>query len=193
LDSLQRELLEALKNPSDAKNQMSSKKLMFKVYRDKARLFALKREEQNAHDSHKKAERILKEELVVASSSKKSLNLSMRIEVSVKIAKLQLLKGLWISKFGYEKSIDEMMEAYHLFSDAIGDEKNYFGANCQLEIGSNYLRLKNAADASAILTLAVEILESIFGEDHPLIQKYYNYSSEVYSYSNDDASMLSMA
>lgn len=38
---------------------MQTKKLLFKVYRDKARLSALKRDEQSAHEYHKKAERIL--------------------------------------------------------------------------------------------------------------------------------------
>ena len=59
----------------------------------------------------------------------------MRQEVSIKIAKLQFLKGLWSSMFSWEKSIDEMMEAYHLFSEAAGDENNYYGANCLMEIG----------------------------------------------------------
>ena len=70
----------------------------------------------------------------------KSLNKSVRQEVSVKIAKLQFLKGLWTSKFSFEKSIDEIIEAYHLFADAIGDEKTTFGANCLIEVASNYLR-----------------------------------------------------
>ena len=39
----------------------------------------------------------------------------------------------------------------------------------------------------------MEILEKIFGEGHPMIQKYYNYSAESFSYSNDHTSMLTMA
>jgi hypothetical protein len=106
--------------------------------------------------------------------------------VTIKVAKLQLLKGLWISKFGFEKSIDELVEAYHLFTECIGEEKNYFGANCQLEIGSNYLRQKEAGTCTAFLNEAVASYEHLFGEDHPMIQKYYNYSSEVFSYSDEE-------
>jgi hypothetical protein len=117
----------------------------------------------------------------------------MRVDASIKNAKLQLLKGMWIAKFGFEKSIQELMEAYFRFSDAVGDEKNYFGANSFLEIGSNNMRLKNQADAASYLSQAVQIFEHLFGEDHPLIQKYYNYSADVFSYSEDHDSMLSMA
>jgi hypothetical protein len=96
----------------------------------------LKRDEGKAYEAHKRAERILKEEMVEFQSSKKGgLNTSMRQEVSIKIAKLQLLKGLWCAKFSFDKSIEEMVEAYHLFIEAIGDENNYYSANCQLEIG----------------------------------------------------------
>lgn len=105
-----------------------AKKLKFKVHRDQARLFALKRDEDRAQENHRIAERILKEEMVIG--DKKSLNQSMKQEVSIKIAKLQLLKGLWTSKFGFEKSNEEMLEAFHLFADCMGTEENYYGANC---------------------------------------------------------------
>jgi hypothetical protein len=111
----------------------------------------LRRDEAKTNEAHKKAERILKEELIPMSKASKDLNQSMRVETSVKIAKLQLLKGLWISKFGFDKSVDELIESYHMFSDAIGDEKNYFGAHCQLEIASNYLRQKEHATCTAFL------------------------------------------
>jgi hypothetical protein len=73
------------------------------------------------------AEKILKEELVITG---RSLNQSMKQEVSIKIAKLQLLKGLWTSKFSFDKSNEELLEAFHLFADCFGTEDNYFGANC---------------------------------------------------------------
>lgn len=41
--------------------------------------------------------------------------------------------------------------------------------------------------------MAVETFEHLFGEEHPIIQKYFNYSADVYSYSDEYASMLSMA
>lgn len=69
----------------------------------------------------------------------------------MKIAKLQLLKGIWLSKFDYQRSTDALFEAYYLFEDVIGTEDNYFGANCQLEIGNNYLRLKEPQTATAFL------------------------------------------
>jgi hypothetical protein len=67
------------------------------------------------------------------------------------MAKLQLLKGLWTGKFDYTKSSDELVEAYHQFSEVIGNEDNYFGANCQLEIGNNYLRLKEPSTCIGFL------------------------------------------
>lgn len=80
-----------------------------------------------------------------------------------------------------------------MFADAQGDERNYFGANCQLEIASNYMRQKDISGASTSLHQAVDTYEHLFGEDHPLMQKYYNYSSDLFSYSNDNVSMISMA
>jgi hypothetical protein len=35
---------------------------------------------------------------------------------------------MWSGKFDMPKSIDELIEAYHLFAEATGEEKNYFGA-----------------------------------------------------------------
>ena len=117
----------------------------------------------------------------------------MRVESTIKSAKLQLLKGLWITKFGFDQSVNELMEAYFMFADAQGDERNYFGANCQLEIASNYMRQKDISGASTSLHQAVDTYEHLFGEDHPLMQKYYNYSSDLFSYSDDNVSMISMA
>ena len=116
----------------------------------------------------------------------------MRQEVSIKIAKLQLLKGLWSSKFSWEKSIDEMMEAYHLFKEAVGDENNYYGANCLMEIGQNYLRKRDIESATQFLNSGVQTYEHLFGEQHPILQKYYNYSSEVFSAANDNTAMMQM-
>ena len=56
-----------------------------------------------------------------------------------------------MSKFDYQKSTDEYIEAYHLLSELMGTDENYFGANCQLEIGNNYLRQKNHQTATAFL------------------------------------------
>lgn len=97
-------------------------------------------------------------------SSGKGLNQSIRVESSVKIAKLQLIKGLWSSKFSFDKSIDEMMEAYHLFKEAIGDENNYYGGNCLMEIGQNYLRKKDIESATQFFNSGVKIYEDLYGE-----------------------------
>ena len=126
------------------------------------------------------------------SNSRKNLNQSMRLESSIKIAKLQFIKGLWSSKFSWEKSIDEMMEAYHLFGEAVGDEKNYYGANCLMEIGQNYLRKRDIDSSTQYLNSGVEIYEKLFGDAHPILQKYYNYSSEVFSSANDNDAMMQM-
>lgn len=74
------------------------------------------------------AEKILKEELYQG------------VSTNIKIAKLQLIKGLWMTKFDINKSSDELLEAFHQFDEAYDDDRNYFAANCQLELGSNYLR-----------------------------------------------------
>lgn len=80
-----------------------------------------------------------------------------------------------------------------MFEDTLGDGDNYFGANCQFEIGSNYLRLKEPSTCAAFLFKANETLEKQFGDSHPLIQKYYSYSSEVYSQADDIPNMMAMA
>ncbi len=49
-----------------------------------------------------------------------------------------------MSKFNFDKSSEELLEAYHMFDEVCGTDLNYFGANCQLEIGSNYLRQNDA-------------------------------------------------
>ena len=126
------------------------------------------------------------------SNSRKNLNQSMRLESSIKIAKLQFIKGLWSSKFSWEKSIDEMMEAYHLFGEAVGDEKNYYGANCLMEIGQNYLRKREIDSSTQYLNSGVEIYEKLFGDAHPILQNYYNYSSEVFSSANNNDAMMQM-
>ena len=56
---MQARVEELLKEQESPKEALQTKKLLFKVYRDKARLSALKRDEQSAHEYHKKAERIL--------------------------------------------------------------------------------------------------------------------------------------
>jgi hypothetical protein len=62
------------------------------------------------------------------------------VKVNIKIAKLQLIKGLWASKFSTERSNEELLLAYSLFFELNGNMNNYFGANCLLEVGNNYLR-----------------------------------------------------
>ena len=57
--AVQARVEELLKEQESPKEALQTKKLLFKVYRDKARLSALKRDEQSAHEYHKKAERIL--------------------------------------------------------------------------------------------------------------------------------------
>ena len=61
------------------------KKLLFKVYRDQARLSALKRDEKRANDCHSKAEKIIREELLPAYSLGETHDHS---SASIKTAKL---------------------------------------------------------------------------------------------------------
>lgn len=132
-------------------------------------------------EKHNKAEKILKEEIHPG------------VETNIKIAKLQLLKGLWTSKFSFERSTDELLDAFHQFDEIYGTDRNYFGANCYLEIGSNYLRQNEVQTATAFLFKANEILEELFTDSHPLMSKYYSYSSEVASHVENNEMMLQMA
>ena len=132
LKCLKREIMEELKSANETKQVHRMKKILFKTYRDMARVSALKREQVNAESYHNKAERILKEELCKFKEE----------EFNIKVAKLQLLKGIWMTKFEFSKSNDEIFEAYRMFTELYGTEDNYFSANCQFEIGSNNLKLK---------------------------------------------------
>lgn len=96
-----------------------------------------------------------------------------------------------MTKFDLDKSIDELLDSFHQFDEVFGDVDNYFGANCQLEIGSNYLRKNDAATATAFSYKANEIYEKLYGDDHPIIQKYYAYACEVASSAENDEMMLS--
>jgi hypothetical protein len=58
-----RKQLESLA-PKSAKEGYLCKKHLFKLLRDEARLYALLRQETNAHEAHRKAERIYREELI---------------------------------------------------------------------------------------------------------------------------------
>ena len=76
LDDLENEVEEELKHPiGDKKVTFNLKKEMFKINRDKGRLYALRRVEDKATISYEKCERILKQELYNG------------IEFNIKIAK----------------------------------------------------------------------------------------------------------
>ena len=79
LEDLNTQIMKKLEGTLEGKKLLLAKKIKFKVHRDQARLFALKRDEERALDAHRTAERIIKEELVVvASGDRKSLNQSMK-------------------------------------------------------------------------------------------------------------------
>ena len=71
--------------------------------------------------------------------------------------------------------------AYSLFFELNGNMNNYFGANCLLEVGSNYLRDNQAEVANGFIYKAYQSFLEVFGPQHSLLQKYYSYSSEVAS------------
>ncbi len=62
-----------------------------------------------------------------------------------------------------------------------------------MEIAQNYMRKKETDTAREFLNTAVKTYERLFGDKHPIIQKYYNYSSELFSFIDDKPSMLMMA
>jgi len=61
------------------------------------------------------------------------------------------------------------MEAYRLFGVAVGDEKNYYGANCLMEIGRNYLRKMDIDSSTQYLNNCLKIYEKLFGDAHPIL------------------------
>ena len=72
-------------------------------------------------------------------------------------------------KFDIDKSIDELLEAVHLFDQVFNDDQNYFGANCYLELGSQYLKKNDAMMATAFSYKAHEIFLKLFGDEHPIM------------------------
>jgi len=61
-----------------------------------------------------------------------------------------------------------------------------------MEIGANYLKQKELQNATASFFSANEIMESIFSDDHPILQKYYSYAIEVASNANNNEQMLEL-
>jgi hypothetical protein len=43
------------------------------------------------------------------------------------------------------------MASFHLFKEVIGSEDNYYGANCYLEMGNNYMKQKQLENATAAM------------------------------------------
>lgn len=80
-----------------------------------------------------------------------------------------------------------------MLSQCIGTDRNYFGANCLLEIGNNYLKAKEYQTATAFLYQASEILEAVFNDQHPIMQKYYAYAIEVAGAMNKNEDMMQLA
>lgn len=72
-----------------------------------------------------------------------------------------------MGKFDFTESNEDLLSALYLFEDILSTKDNYFGANCQLEIGNNYLRLKEPQTATAFLYEASKILDKCFSDDHP--------------------------
>jgi hypothetical protein len=179
------ELEQKVKADPDAfKNEKMSfnhKKLLFKINRDLARLQTLRREETLAREFNKKAEDILKNELYPGT------------ENNIKSAKFQLLKGIWTSKFDFKESTEEYLHAYELFKELSGSDDNYFGASCLIEIGNNAMRTKDVANATAWLFKAHEALDSKFGVNHPLQQKYYSVAAEIGSLSENNPMTIEMS
>lgn len=90
----------------------------FKISRDLARLHTLMKDESNAYFYHERAEKLIREEVYP------------NIKSNIKMAKLQLLKGIWTAKFDYTKSTEEYIAAYHMLNELLETDANYFGANC---------------------------------------------------------------
>lgn len=101
--------------------------MLFKANRDLARLYSLRKLESEAQKYQKICESLFDE--VYGKSV-----------VNVKRGKLSLINSIWVSKFNLDASTDELYHAKEIFTETIGSEDNYFGANCDLEIGNNLLK-----------------------------------------------------
>ena len=102
--------------------------MLYKVYRDLARLYCLKRDGKQANAHHSKAEQIMHEDVFPG------------VKCNIKMAKLTLLKGCWLGKLDVEKANDELTVAYNMFDELFEEEQNYYCANCYIELGNNYLK-----------------------------------------------------
>jgi tetratricopeptide (TPR) repeat protein len=105
LRGLESQILDKLKVIHDKNDERFQKKLLYKVYRDLARLYCQKRDEKQAVANHSKAERIMHEDVFPG------------VECNIKIAKMTLLKGCWLGKLDIEKANDELIVAYHMFDE----------------------------------------------------------------------------
>lgn len=110
----------------------------------------------------------------------------------IKLGKHLILKGLWMSKFDIDKSTEIFMDAHNLFEELDEDYPSFFATTCELEIGSNFLRKSNSQTANSFIFKAFNVLKKAFGDDHPILQKYYSYASEIASFTEDNNSMLEL-
>jgi hypothetical protein len=90
----------------------------------------LRKDKANALSYHEKATRIYKTDIYPG------------VKMNIKLAKLVLLKGVWMGKLDLEASNDELGTAFSHFEEIFETPDNYYGANCMYEIGANYTKMK---------------------------------------------------
>jgi hypothetical protein len=101
---------QTLAHIEEHKNVSFQKKVLFKVYRDYARLYCLKRDFKQAQAKHLKAEEIMHQDVYPG------------IHSNIKLAKLTLLKGVWMGKLDIEKANEELTVAYHMFDELFAEK-----------------------------------------------------------------------
>ena len=75
--------------------------MLAKVYRDLARLCCLKRDKVGAISNHETCMGLIQDKVFPG------------ISLNIKIAKLSLLKGVWLSKLDTEQSNEQLTLAFH--------------------------------------------------------------------------------
>jgi len=84
------------------------------------------------------------------------------VELNYKMAKFQLLKGIWKAKFDIDSAINDHLEAYRQFTELEGGEDNYFSACTLLEVGHANVRKGKEEDAKGFFFSSLQAFKQLF-------------------------------
>ena len=152
--------------------------MMYKVFRDRARVYALMRKKDKAQECHNKTEELINDYFP-------------EVLPNIKIGKLRLLKSIWMSKFDQSLANQYAGEAYQIFIE-IDSESNYFAACCLLELGNGHLTEKDHQNSHGFLDQAMKNFETNFPAKHPIYAKYLQYAIEAASFADDKDTLIAL-